>query len=294
MSSLGNTNWQPQHNIPETIYEWKKNCPWRDKRSKIVKRIWDTIPHTLLWRIWLTRNKNIFQNKESNVQTTCNKAHTLAQEAIVAKYKGKIQAADYSVEERSVISHILARPGQHQETHKTVRQQQAQAKEWEIRLPAQDYKMWIQSNNCPTLFFDGASKSNPGQAGAGGVILNESGDNICSYEWSLGEKTNNNAEALALYQGLIQLKSLGIKRALVFGDSTIIIRLMTYNHPSPNSNLQQHIERIKLLLNQFDHIKFYHILRTLNMEADKRANNAVGRRAGMLRHNNRDSFQPLP
>eukprot|EP00253_Pinus_taeda_P004596 PITA_04596 len=95
MSSLGNINWQSQHNVPDTIYEWKKNCPWKDKRSRIVKRIWDTIPHTLLWRIWLTRNKKIFQNKESNVQTTCNKAHLLAQEAIAVKYKGKIQAEDY-------------------------------------------------------------------------------------------------------------------------------------------------------------------------------------------------------
>eukprot|EP00253_Pinus_taeda_P033369 PITA_33369 len=109
LSSLGNINWQPQQNIPDTIYEWKKNCPWKDKRSKIIKRIWDIIPHNLLWRIWLTRNKKIFQNKESNVQSTCNKAHTLAQEAIAVKNKGKIKAVDYSVEERSVIRHILDR-----------------------------------------------------------------------------------------------------------------------------------------------------------------------------------------
>eukprot|EP00253_Pinus_taeda_P007019 PITA_07019 len=294
LSSLGNINWQPQQNISEAIHEWKKNCPWKDKRSKIVKRIWAIIPHNLLWRIWLTRNKKIFQNKERNVRMTCNKAHTLAQETIAAKYKGKIQAADYSVEERSVIRHILDRPGQHQETQRTDRQQQAQTREWEIRLPAQDYKMWIQSSNCPTLYFDGASKSNPGQAGAGGVILNEFGDEICSYEWSLGTKTNNNAEVLALYQGLIQLKNMGIRKALVFVDSAIIIRLMNYNQRSPNSNLQQHIERIKLLLNHFEHIKFYHILRTLNMKADKCANNAVGKQEGVLRHNNRESFQPLP
>eukprot|EP00253_Pinus_taeda_P008137 PITA_08137 len=110
MSSLGNINWQPQHNIAETIYEWKKNCPWKDKRSRIVKRIWDTIPHSLLWRIWLSRNKKIFQNKESNARTTCSKAHILAQEAIAAKHKGKIQTKDYTVEERLVISHILERP----------------------------------------------------------------------------------------------------------------------------------------------------------------------------------------
>lgn len=218
----------------------------------------------------------------------------MAQEAIVAKHKGKIQAKDYTVEERFVISHILEWSGQNQETQKTDKLQQTQIKDWEIRLSAQDYKRWIQSNNCTTLHFDGASKSNPGQVGAGGVILNEAGDNICSYEWSLGEKTNNNAKALALYQGLLQLKNLGIKRALVFGDSAIIIRLMIHNERSPNSNLQQHIERIKLLLKNFDDIKFYHVLRTLNKKADKQANNAVGRMAGALRCNEIDSFHPLP
>lgn len=183
------------------------------------------------------------------------------------------------MEERSVIRHILDRPGHHQDTQRTDRQKKIQAREWEIRLPTQDYKVWMQSSNCPTLHFDGASKSNPGQAGAGGVISNESGNEICSYEWSLGRKTNNIAEALALYQGLIQLKNMGIRKALVFGDSTIIIRFMNYNQRSPNINLQQHIERIKLLLTHFEYIKFY---------------NAVGKQEGVLRHNNREGFQPLP
>eukprot|EP00253_Pinus_taeda_P030665 PITA_30665 len=192
MSSLGNIDCQPQQNIAETL------------------------------------NKKIFQNKKPNVRTTCSKAHILAQEAIAAKHKGKIQAEDYTVEERTVISYILQRPGQNQGNQKNDRLQHTQTKDWEIRLSAQEFKRWIKSNNCTTLHFDGASKSNPGQEGVGGVIVNEAGDNICSYEWILGEKTNNNAEALALYQGLLQLKNLGIKRAIVFGDSAIIIRLMIH------------------------------------------------------------------
>eukprot|EP00253_Pinus_taeda_P013124 PITA_13124 len=294
LSSMGNLHWHPQQSISEAILEWRKSCPWKDKSNEIVKRIWAIIPHNLLWKIWLARNKKIFQNKESNARMTCNKAHTLAQETIAAKYKGKIKAADYSVEERSVIRHILDRPGHHQDTQRIDKQKQIQAKEWEIRLSAKEYKAWMQSSNCPTLHFDGASKSNPGQAGAGGFISNELGSKICSYEWSLGRKTNNAAEALALYQGLMQLKNLGIRKVLIFGDSTIIIRLMNYNHRSPNSILQRLIERSKLLLTHFDYIRFYHILRTLNMEADKHANNAVGKQEGVLWLNNKEGFYPLP
>eukprot|EP00253_Pinus_taeda_P003328 PITA_03328 len=115
LSSLGNINWQHQQSIPETIHAWRRNNPWKKNGSTIVKRIWAIIPLNLLWKIWLTRNKKIFQNKDSNVRTTCNKAHTLAQETIAANYKERIQAADYTVEERSVLRHILDRPGQPQE-----------------------------------------------------------------------------------------------------------------------------------------------------------------------------------
>jgi len=294
MSNLGNITWQPQQNIAETIQDWRRNCPWKDKRSKIVKRTWDIIPHNILWKIWLTRNKKIFQNKEGNVWKTCSDAHLLAQETMAAKYSGKIIAKDYSVEERLMIKHILGRSGHQQSIQRTDRQHQHQTREWEIRLPTQEFKRWIQSNNCPILYFDGASKSNPGPAGAGGVIIDELGEEICNYEWSLGEKTNNNAEALALYQGLLQLKSMGIRKALVLGDSSIVIGLMNHHRRSPNSNLQQHIQRINLLTKHFEKIRFCHILRTLNGKADKHANNAVGHPEGALRHNHRDFFQPLP
>jgi len=51
LSPLGNLTWNPQHSIAEIIYIWKKSCPWREKRSSLAKRVWDTLPHTLLWRI---------------------------------------------------------------------------------------------------------------------------------------------------------------------------------------------------------------------------------------------------
>jgi len=126
------------------------------------------------------------------------------------------------------------------------------------------------------------------------VISNEHGEVICSYEWSLGRKSNNIAEALALYQGLVQLKNLGIRKALVFGDSSIIIRLMNSNLCSPNRSLQQHIDRTKMLTDSFEDVKFYHLLRNLNAQADKHANMAVGKQEGLLSCKEREEFFPLP
>lgn len=60
MASMGEAPWEPQTTIAETIYKWRKKCPWRDKRSKMTQRVWNTIPLTLLWRIWLARNGKVF------------------------------------------------------------------------------------------------------------------------------------------------------------------------------------------------------------------------------------------
>lgn len=294
MAKLGELNWQPQQNIAETILYWRRNCPWKDKRSKIVKRTWDIIPHNLLWKIWITRNKKIFQNQEGNARITCRSAHLLAQETIVVKCSEIIKTTDYTTEERIMINHILDSAGQHHSMHRRSVNPNYKTKQWEIRLPSQEFQRWMTSNNCPILLFDGASKSNPGPAGAGGVILDEKGEEISSYEWSLGVKTNNIAEALALFQGLQQLQKRGIKKAIVLGDSAIVIGYMNHHRPSSNSSLHQHLCRIHLLTDYFNSIRFYHILRIHNGAADRHANKAVGCQEGTLRHSQQSTFQPLP
>jgi hypothetical protein len=42
---------------------------------------------------------------------------------------------------------------------------------WQLHIPPFDFSDWIKSQNVHILCFDGASKGNPGVAGAGGVIL---------------------------------------------------------------------------------------------------------------------------
>lgn len=45
------------------------------------------------------------------------------------------------------------------------------------------------------LYFDGASKHNPRKAGVGGIIFYLAGKENVTYEWGLGEVSNNKAEA---------------------------------------------------------------------------------------------------
>lgn len=97
---------------------------------------------------------------------------------------------------------------------------------WKIKLKEEEFTVWTKNSNRHYLCFDGASKSNLGVEGAGGVIFNANGDNILAYEWGLGHTSNNRAEALALYQGLIQLRKLGIDTVMILGDLAIIINAM--------------------------------------------------------------------
>jgi ribonuclease HI len=75
------------------------------------------------------------------------------------------------------------------------------------------------------LYVDGASRRNPGPAGIGGVILDADNerllDQFCKFK---GEKTNNEAEYLAIIEGLSVARKHTRKLVWVFSDSEFVIR----------------------------------------------------------------------
>ena len=70
---------------------------------------------------------------------------------------------------------------------------------WEIRLDEQEFIKWRSALDEWCLFFDGASKGNPGQAGGGSIIIDPSSKLYLSYAWGLGYTSNNQAKYLALW-----------------------------------------------------------------------------------------------
>lgn len=237
MASIGEVTWEPKATIAKTVYNWRKNFPWKERKSKLTRRIWNTIPLTLVWRIWLARNGKVFQDKGCNTRVMCHKAKNLAVEAIIVHTQGKIEATNYSFEERNLINYVQG----NKISIQAPRQRNLQSKEtssvWKLRLKEEEFALWLSNCNRFYMFFDGTSKSNPGLAGAGGLICNANGETILHFEWGLGELSNNRAEGLALYQGLTQLIKIGIKKVIVFGDSAIIIRLMVQRQSTPNTLL---------------------------------------------------------
>ena len=60
------------------------------------------------------------------------------------------------------------------------------------------FENWLRERNIFKLFFDGASKGNPGRAGGGGVVIYLDGKVEIEYYWNIGYDSNNMAEAYGL------------------------------------------------------------------------------------------------
>ena len=127
-----------------------------------------------------------------------------------------------------------------------------------------------------TLYFDGASRSNPGPASYGGVIY-ENGVERYTYKKYIGTTTNNVAEYKALLNGLLLAKEKGITRLAVYGDSKLVIEQITGNWKVKSRLLIPiHREICALLVNNpFEQITFQHVYRKNNKRADELANEAL-------------------
>ena len=77
---------------------------------------------------------------------------------------------------------------------------------WEIRLDKSQFGNWLKERKMFKLFFDGASKGNPGMARGGGIIICPEGRIEVEYFWNIGFDSNNMAKACGLWQGIKLLK----------------------------------------------------------------------------------------
>ena len=128
-----------------------------------------------------------------------------------------------------------------------------------------------------TLYFDGASRSNPGPASYGGVIYDENGVEQYTYKKYIGTATNNVAEYKALLNGLRLAHEKGITNLDVYGDSKLVIEQVTGNWKVKSPLLTPiHREICTFLVNNpFEQITFQHVYRNNNKRADELANEAL-------------------
>ena len=128
-----------------------------------------------------------------------------------------------------------------------------------------------------SLYFDGASRGNPGLASFGGAIYDEDGHEEINYKKKLGIETNNYAEYSGLLAGLKVCIQYDIRSVKVYGDSKLVIEQLKGNWKVKSENIKPLYQEIKKLLTpeHFDKITFSHIRRHLNKRADELANMAL-------------------
>jgi ribonuclease HI len=128
------------------------------------------------------------------------------------------------------------------------------------------------------LFTDGASKGNPGPAGAGWVLKNDlkaAPVKACKF---LGQATNNEAEYQALILGLQQALSYGIEEIRIHMDSELLVRQLNGLYRVKNPRLALFFQKVQDLLLKFSKYDILHIPREQNREADGMANEAIKRK----------------
>ncbi|XP_058180404.1 uncharacterized protein LOC131298916 isoform X3 [Rhododendron vialii] len=128
-----------------------------------------------------------------------------------------------------------------------------------------------------TLEFDGASKGNPGLAGAGAVLRVEggSGSRVCRLREGVGIATNNVAEYRALLLGLNYALQKGYKHIRVQGDSKLVVMQVQGLWKLKNQNMADLCKVAKELKDRFLSFEIRHVERDLNSAADVQANLAI-------------------
>tara|TARA_Y100000816_G_scaffold275013_1_gene242818 strand:+ start:235 stop:636 length:402 start_codon:yes stop_codon:yes gene_type:complete len=126
-----------------------------------------------------------------------------------------------------------------------------------------------------TLYFDGASRSNPGHASFGGVIYDSNKTEIINYSKYIGVDTNNVAEYLGCLAGIRVALNNNIKNLKVYGDSMLVINQLNNKWKVKNANLKKIHTEINKFIPEFEQIEFHHVYRNNNKKADSLANEAL-------------------
>jgi len=148
----------------------------------------------------------------------------------------------------------------------------------EPRVPVQPRRAPAQRQRV-RVYSDGASRGNPGPAGAGAAILDaETGEVVELLKRFLGRQTNNVAEYQGAILGLSRARELGVREVELVADSQLMIRQLGGQYQVKNPGIRPLYEQVLGLLKGFAKVKLVHVPRELNTLADEMSNRAIDER----------------
>ncbi len=123
-----------------------------------------------------------------------------------------------------------------------------------------------------TVYIDGGARGNPGPAGYGVRVEDAAGALIDELHGGLGVATNNVAE----YNGLIAALKWALaheqREVHVRSDSELLVKQMRGEYKVKHPNLQPLYAQARLLVAKLARVRFEHVRRELNKEADRLSN----------------------
>src|SRR5262245_42826694 len=110
-----------------------------------------------------------------------------------------------------------------------------------------------------TAYVDGGARGNPGPAGYGAYIVDESGTVLAELHGALGIATNNVAEYNGLLAALEWAVEHDIKALHIKGDSLLLVQQMRGNYRVKNEGLIPLYRRAQALVARIGRVTFDHV-----------------------------------
>jgi ribonuclease HI len=124
---------------------------------------------------------------------------------------------------------------------------------------------------------DGGARGNPGPAGYGVVIEDQTGRKVAELSEYLGHRTNNYAEYSGLLAALDYAREHEPRALKVVSDSELMVRQMRGVYKVKNPTLRELYEKAQEVVKQLQWFEIGHVLRGDNRDADRLANEAMDR-----------------
>jgi len=126
-----------------------------------------------------------------------------------------------------------------------------------------------------TLHSDGASRGNPGEAGAGAVLVDGKGNIVAELSRYIGKATCNVAEYRALIMGLEEAIARGATEVECRTDSELMAKQLQGVYKVKSPHLRKLASEALALAGRFEKFSIRHIDRGKNRNADGLANQAI-------------------
>ena len=132
-----------------------------------------------------------------------------------------------------------------------------------------------------TAYIDGGSRGNPGPAGYGVQIVDESGTVVAELYGALDNTTNNVAEYNGLLAALAWAVDQGHRALHIRSDSELLVKQLRGEYRVKNPGLQPLYQDARALIGRIGRVSFEHVRREFNKEADRLANLAMDEAAAV-------------